>query len=226
MRTCSRRPSASICVRSPPAARRRRQGRASSALPRSRTILTASSSRSWPFCSHRRPTQTRRVAGDGRARGRRIELRVEAAMHDAHLRPLVGVDPAIELAATEGADRDDERGLLDLGPQVQRFGRVELFRSVHGEAVGRPAELAHEQRDLGRRWCRNGRADGRRRRRAVAGTATPPRRGRRGGTATERGDRRDMRKALRECAREADRRAHDRRQRPRAASGSAPPSST
>ena len=79
-----------------------------------------------------------------------MKCRLEPAVHHLHLRPMRVLHPAIELAAPERADRDDERRAANLLAEADELRAIELLGPVHREAVGRPAELAREHRDLGR----------------------------------------------------------------------------
>ena len=91
----------------------------------------------------------RGIRGEGRAIHIE-EARIEPAVHDVHLRPLGGVDPAIHLAAPERADGHDEGGTLRLFGQADELSLVELLRPVHRKAVGRTAEAKGQHRHFGR----------------------------------------------------------------------------
>ena len=90
----------------------------------------------------------RGIRGEGRAIHIE-EARIEPAVHDVHLRPLGGVDPAIHLAAPERADGHDEGGTLRLFGQADELSLIELFWPVHREAVRHSAEARSQHRHLG-----------------------------------------------------------------------------
>src|SRR5271157_1338600 len=80
------------------------------------------------------------------------EHRTDPDMDHMDPGPVMIVGPAIELAAGELADRDDEPSVPDLLAQAIPPGGVELLGTVHGEAVGWPSQQPAEHRH-GRRVC-------------------------------------------------------------------------
>jgi hypothetical protein len=75
--------------------------------------------------------------------------RVDSAADDPDPVPMRRAHPTHQLASPIAADAGDERGRLDLTAERKPDRRVEFVRSVGGEAEGRTAELACDQRYCG-----------------------------------------------------------------------------
>lgn len=78
------------------------------------------------------------------------ELPVDTATDDVDLVLVSCRSPEQELTAAIVTDRHRERSLLDLARQRDRGRRAEIGRAVRSEAEGRSAELAAQERDIGR----------------------------------------------------------------------------
>src|SRR5439155_13687465 len=77
-------------------------------------------------------------------------LRIQATANDVNLGPMRVIAPAVKLTAAVLADRHDERGVRDLGPEAEGVRPVKLLRPVDREAVRRATEEMGQERDGGR----------------------------------------------------------------------------
>ena len=75
---------------------------------------------------------------------------VQTAINNVDFLPVLQKAPPVKLTPGELADGHDESGVPDLVLQAERSGRVEFLRTVNRDAVGRTAQDATEQCDVGR----------------------------------------------------------------------------
>ena len=108
----------------------------SKSKPRSRNGAAAWIRIGWPFCSAIRPMLTSLAAEVIDVWAVFQMHRAEPDPDDMDLGPCVVVDPPVELAAGEFADRDHERCASGLLIQCKQGRPIELVWTVNGEAVG------------------------------------------------------------------------------------------